>query len=205
MNVFFQVRVIQEVIIVRKWPCRQRIVALELCAVLGVLACIFALPITFIDNIFAAVTCLWMVLFFGGSTLPACSGIIVSIVPRRHRPTSSSLSLGNMFSFSTYKLEMKELTCNIFSQWCSISSAISCRWFYLAIWCSCCRRTRSMATVVPCAPWPGASAWCSFGLSSACISCSTRLGRHTCALEMTDLILPSSIPRWTSWGFIYFW
>ena len=78
------------------WNCRQRIVALELCAVLGVLACLFALPITFIDNIFVAVTCLWMVLFFGGSTLPACSGIIVSIVPRRHRATSSSLSLGTI-------------------------------------------------------------------------------------------------------------
>ena len=73
---------------------RQRVVSLELCTGLGILACLFSLPITMVKNIFVAVACLWMVLFFGGSTLPACSGIIVSIVPRRHRPTSSPLSLG---------------------------------------------------------------------------------------------------------------
>ena len=79
----------------------QRVIALELCATFGVLACVFSLPITFVSNIFAAVALLWVVLFFGGSMLPACSGIIVSIIPRSYRPISSSLALVvfNMFGY----------------------------------------------------------------------------------------------------------
>ena len=79
----------------------QRVIALEICSTFGVLACIFALPVTFLSNIYLVVAFLWMVLFFGGSMLPACSGIIVSIVPRDFRPTSSSLSLVvfNMFGY----------------------------------------------------------------------------------------------------------
>lgn len=79
----------------------QRVVALEVCATLGVLGCVFSVPITFLNNIFIVVSLLWVVLFFGGSMLPACSGIIVSIVPRAYRATSSSLSLVvfNMFGY----------------------------------------------------------------------------------------------------------
>ena len=79
----------------------QRVVALELCATFGVLACLFSIPITLLNNIFLVVALLWMVLFFGGSMLPACSGIVVSIIPRAFRPTSSSLALVvfNMFGY----------------------------------------------------------------------------------------------------------
>ena len=49
----------------------QRVVALELCTIFGGLACIFSLPITFLDDIFTVVALLWVVLFFGGSLLPA--------------------------------------------------------------------------------------------------------------------------------------
>lgn len=79
----------------------QRVVALELCTIFGGLACIFSLPITFLDDIFTVVALLWVVLFFGGSLLPACSGMIVSIVPREYRPTSASLSMVvfNLFGY----------------------------------------------------------------------------------------------------------
>ena len=67
----------------------------------GLVAFIFACPITFITNIYLAVFFLWVALFFGGSVLPACSGILVSIIPKKHRPLSSSLSLVvfNMFGY----------------------------------------------------------------------------------------------------------
>ena len=79
----------------------QRVVALELCSSFGVLAFIFSLPLTFMSNIFAVVSLLWVVLFSGGSMLPPCSGIVVSIIPRPYRPTSSSLALMvfNMFGY----------------------------------------------------------------------------------------------------------
>jgi len=79
----------------------QRVVALELCATFGVLAFVFSLPLTFLNNIFAVVGLLWVVLLFGGAMLPACSGIVVSIIPRAYRPTSSSLALMvfNMFGY----------------------------------------------------------------------------------------------------------
>ena len=79
----------------------QRVVALELCATFGVLAFVFSLPLTFLNNIFVVVGLLWVVLLFGGAMLPACSGIVVSIIPRAYRPTSSSLALMvfNMFGY----------------------------------------------------------------------------------------------------------
>ena len=80
---------------------KQRILSLEICSIFGILAALFSIPITLVSNLYVAVLCMWLVLFFGGSTLPACSGIIVSIVPKRHRPTSSSLSLiiFNLFGY----------------------------------------------------------------------------------------------------------
>jgi MFS family permease len=79
----------------------QRVVALELCSTFGVLALVFSLPITLLSNIYAVVAFLWLMLFFGGAMLPACSGIVVSIIPRASRPTSSALALVvfNMFGY----------------------------------------------------------------------------------------------------------
>ncbi|RYH19909.1 MFS transporter [archaeon] len=72
---------------------KKRVSALKLVCTLGLIGCVCTLPITFLDNIYPVVLCLWLVLFFGGSSLPACAGILVSVVPRHHRPTSASLSL----------------------------------------------------------------------------------------------------------------
>ena len=80
---------------------RQRVIALEIVTILGISGFLFSLPITFLTNIYYVAMCLWCLLFFGASVLPACSGILVSIVPRAHRTTSSSLSLVifNMFGY----------------------------------------------------------------------------------------------------------
>lgn len=80
---------------------RKRLKALQLCCILGVLGCLCSVPITFFSNIFFVTFLLWLGLFFGGATLPACSGILVSIVPRDFRPLSSSVSMMvfNMFGY----------------------------------------------------------------------------------------------------------
>ena len=80
---------------------KQRVVALRICTFLALCGCVMATPVTFSTNIYVVVTLLWSVLFCGGAVLPACSGIVVSIVPRRHRPVSSSLSLVvfNLFGY----------------------------------------------------------------------------------------------------------
>lgn len=71
----------------------KRCQALRLCCFLGLLGAAAALPITFVANIYVVTCLLWLALFFGGATLPACSGILVSIVPREYRPLSSSVSM----------------------------------------------------------------------------------------------------------------
>lgn len=65
------------------------------------MACICAVPITLVENIFEAVFFMWLVLFFGGAILPSCSGILVSIVPRRLRPLASALCIVviNLFGY----------------------------------------------------------------------------------------------------------
>lgn len=44
-------------------------------------------------GVYVVTAWLWLALFCGGATLPACSGILVSMVPRSYRPLSSSLSM----------------------------------------------------------------------------------------------------------------
>lgn len=67
----------------------------------GIIACGFAVPITFSSNIYLIISLLWVVLFCGGAVMPSCSGIIVSIVPRNHRHISSSIAMVifNLFGY----------------------------------------------------------------------------------------------------------
>ena len=69
------------------------------------MACLLASAVTFIDNILLFVPVLWLVLFFGGAILPACSGMVVSVVPRRLRAVSASLSLA-IFNLGGYCLSL---------------------------------------------------------------------------------------------------
>jgi len=75
---------------------------MKICATLGLLSCLFGIPATFVSQIYIFTAMLWFMLFFGGSVLPGCSGIAVSVVPRTLRPVSSSVSLVvfNLFGYS---------------------------------------------------------------------------------------------------------
>lgn len=75
---------------------------MKLCACLGLLSCTFGIPATFVREIYTFTAMLWLMLFFGGSVLPGCTGIALSVVPRPLRPVSSSVSLVvfNLFGYS---------------------------------------------------------------------------------------------------------
>ena len=69
--------------------------------VLGTIGLFWAFLTVFTTNFYLAVVYIWLVLFCGGATLPGCSGIAVSVVPRVYRAYSSSISLiiFNLFGY----------------------------------------------------------------------------------------------------------
>ena len=61
-----------------------------------------ALPLSFVHNTVYIAVLLWLMLFCGGSILPACSGIVISAAPRRLRPLASSVAYAsyNFFGYA---------------------------------------------------------------------------------------------------------
>jgi MFS family permease len=76
--------------------------ALVICVVLGSLGGVAGSLAAFSNSFVLTVICLWFLLFFGGSVLPACTGIFISAVPRSMRTFASSFSVLaiNLFGFS---------------------------------------------------------------------------------------------------------
>ncbi|KAI9922048.1 hypothetical protein PsorP6_000190 [Peronosclerospora sorghi] len=76
--------------------------ALRVCMVLGGAGCLAALPVSYVHNTFYIAVFLWLMLFCGGSILPACSGIVISAVPSRLRPLASSVAYAsyNFFGYA---------------------------------------------------------------------------------------------------------
>lgn len=72
---------------------RQAVVALTIDCMLGGLALACAVPVTFIDNVWAVCGCLWGLLFFGGAVLPSATGIYIAAVPLSMRALASSVSV----------------------------------------------------------------------------------------------------------------
>jgi MFS transporter, Spinster family, sphingosine-1-phosphate transporter len=58
---------------------------------MGAVAC--AIPAAFVQSFAGAVTCIWLILFFGGALLPALTGICVASVPADCRAVASSFSM----------------------------------------------------------------------------------------------------------------
>jgi MFS transporter, Spinster family, sphingosine-1-phosphate transporter len=81
---------------------KQRLISLKICFTTGICAGIFATIAALVENFYLFICCLWLILFFGASLLPACTGMLVSVVPRQYRPVSSSLSIFifNIFGYS---------------------------------------------------------------------------------------------------------
>jgi predicted permease len=53
---------------------------------------ISGLPIPYLNNFHAVVGLLWLLLFFGGSMMPAVTGIMISSVPRNMRAVANSIA-----------------------------------------------------------------------------------------------------------------
>lgn len=70
----------------------QRAEALRVCMVLGGLGCLASLPVSYFHSTLYIAIFLWLMLFCGGSILPACSGIVISSAPRHLRPLASSVA-----------------------------------------------------------------------------------------------------------------
>ncbi|CAI2362379.1 unnamed protein product [Moneuplotes crassus] len=66
--------------------------AIKTCTVFGACALVFALPVGFCEKIIFVVPSLWLLLFFGASLIPTCTGVIVNSVPKIYQSASSSLS-----------------------------------------------------------------------------------------------------------------
>lgn len=58
------------------------LIALKLCAVFAVMACVFAIPIGFVGSLMFVAPLLWALLFFGGAMIPTATGINVNTVSR---------------------------------------------------------------------------------------------------------------------------
>uniref|UniRef100_M4BYL5 Major facilitator superfamily (MFS) profile domain-containing protein n=1 Tax=Hyaloperonospora arabidopsidis (strain Emoy2) TaxID=559515 RepID=M4BYL5_HYAAE len=80
----------------------QRAKALGICMILGLTAFFISAVTTFFNDVFITSGFLWLLLFFGGSILPACTGIFISVVPAEHRAIASSFSVMvfNLFGYS---------------------------------------------------------------------------------------------------------
>ncbi|KAI9914628.1 hypothetical protein PsorP6_007530 [Peronosclerospora sorghi] len=80
----------------------QRAKALGICMILGLTAFSISAVATFFDNVYTTSSFLWLLLFFGGAILPACTGIFISVVPAEHRALASSFSvmIFNLFGYS---------------------------------------------------------------------------------------------------------
>ncbi|TYZ64427.1 hypothetical protein PybrP1_008295 [[Pythium] brassicae (nom. inval.)] len=81
----------------------QRAKSLGICMVLGITAFGISAVTTFFNDIYITAAFLWLLLFFGGSILPACTGIFISVVPAEHRALASSLSV-MVFNLCGYSL-----------------------------------------------------------------------------------------------------
>lgn len=66
--------------------------ALKICIVLGFIAFLAAIPPSFLHDTYSIAVFLWIMLFCGGSILPACSGIVISSAPSPLRPLASSMA-----------------------------------------------------------------------------------------------------------------
>ncbi|KAF1771829.1 Major facilitator superfamily domain [Phytophthora cactorum] len=80
----------------------QRAKALGICMILGLTAFAISAVTTFFDDIYITAGFLWLLLFFGGAILPACTGIFISVVPAEHRALASSFSVMvfNLFGYA---------------------------------------------------------------------------------------------------------
>ena len=78
-----------------------RVRVLKVCTCFGFISVVGAIAILFTSGLWEFVTLLWIVLYFGASVLPSCSGIIISIVPDQYKTVAcgANLMIFNLFGY----------------------------------------------------------------------------------------------------------
>jgi len=66
--------------------------ALKVVALEALLASCAGTPISYLNNVDAVLILLWLLLFFGGSAVPAITGIMISSIPKDSKSTGNSIS-----------------------------------------------------------------------------------------------------------------
>ena len=66
--------------------------ALLYCFGFGVLASCFSVPVPFIDNYWAAMALMWLLLVCGGIIMPPLTGILISSAPIKYRAEANSVA-----------------------------------------------------------------------------------------------------------------
>lgn len=69
--------------------------------ILSVLACLCAVLVPLISDVFSFIVLLWLVLFFGGGILPVITGIIITSLPKSLAAPGNSVTtlFGNLFGY----------------------------------------------------------------------------------------------------------
>lgn len=75
--------------------------AIYFCFFVFLLMIAFAIPTPFVDNVYAVMALIWLLLFFGGGIEPNLTGIILNTVNAIERPTASSFAIFfyNLFGY----------------------------------------------------------------------------------------------------------
>ena len=78
-----------------------RMQALRICTCFGFISVLCAIAILFTSDLWEFVILLWVLLYFGASILPSCTGIIMAIVPNQYKTVASgaNLMIFNLFGY----------------------------------------------------------------------------------------------------------
>ena len=78
-----------------------RMQALRICTCFGFISVLCAIAILFTSELWEFVILLWVLLYFGASILPSCTGIIMAIVPNQYKTVASgaNLMIFNLFGY----------------------------------------------------------------------------------------------------------
>lgn len=66
--------------------------AIKVVAIEAFLASCAGTPISYLNNVDAVLVLLWLLFFFGGSAVPAITGIMINAIPKDSKSTGNSIS-----------------------------------------------------------------------------------------------------------------
>jgi MFS family permease len=66
--------------------------AIYVCLGVGLMASMVGIPMPYVNNFWAFLVCLWLLLFFGGFMMPNLTGILLNSVPIRERSMANAIA-----------------------------------------------------------------------------------------------------------------